>query len=269
MTLPPENWIGRTTIRDDVVTPRLVAEFRATLAPHLFEPESGGECPPGLHWGVAPAIPAMGGLGEDGAEAKGIFLPPVALPRRMWAGGRVETIRPLTIGAAVRRVSTVVDVGMREGKSGPLCFISVTHEISCAGALAIRERHDIVFRGKSLAPAAPAVAMPRGDLVWRIDPTPVLLFRFSAFTFNGHRIHYDQDYATRTEGYGGVLVHGPLQAALLLNQLSVLAGAVPKTFDYRCLAPLVAGRTFRVVGTGPRSCIVDADGAVTAEGRAL
>lgn len=267
MTESFEAWIGRTVIREDLVTARLAAEFTATLAPYLFTPASEQECPPGLHWGVAPATPASHELGEDGAEAKGISLPLVALPRRMWAGGMIETLRPLSVGGKIHRVSKVAEVSHRTGKSGPLCFISVDHDISCDGVLSIRERQNLVFRDNTWMNPLPAASVkPEGELVWRVDPTPALLFRFSAFTFNAHRIHYDLSHATKTEGYPGLVVHGPLQAALMLNQQSVLNGSVPRRFEYRCTAALIAGQPFHVASTGHHTIIVDANGIVTSEG---
>ncbi len=268
MTQAMEDWIGKTVVREDVVTPRLDAEFRATLAPYLFIPETEGHASPGLHWCLALPAHETDKLGPDGAEAKGLFLPPTELPRRMWAGGQIESFRPLAVNDRVVRTSTVSDVKLRQGKSGALCLVSVTHEITTAGALAVRERHDIVFREASTVGsgmAGPQEA-PRGDIVWQVRGSPLLLFRFSAVTFNGHRIHYDLSYAKETEGYGGLLVHGPLQAALLLNQLSVLNGAVPPVFSYRCTAPLVAGPVFHVASKRDNTGVIaDTNGVITME----
>lgn len=271
MTEPMESWIGKTVVREDVVTPRLNAEFRATLAPFLFTPENKDHASPGLHWCLALPAHDTGKLGPDGAEAKGLFLPPVALPRRMWAGGAIESFRPFGINDKVVRTSTVSEVKSRDGKSGALCLVSITHEITRAGELAVRERHDIVFREASTSSTGMAEARepPRGDIVWQVGGSPLLLFRFSAITFNGHRIHYDLCYAKETEGYGGLLVHGPLQAALLLNQLSVLKGVVPSMFSYRCTAPLVAGPAFHVASKRDSTGVIaDANGVITMEAKA-
>jgi 3-methylfumaryl-CoA hydratase len=266
-----ETWIGRSLTREDVASERLLAEYRATLAPHLFE--GGGEAaPPGFHFGLAPAILDATRLGPDGAEAKGLFLPPIPLPRRMWAGGQVESLSPIRMGARIRRTSRLADLKMRDGKAGRLCVVTITHEIAADGMLAVRERQDLVFReggiGKVHTPAEPATQ----ELVWTVDGSPLLLFRFSAFTFNGHRIHYDLEHARNVEGYPGLLVHGPMQAALLLNLLASLRGAVPRRFDYRCLAPLVAGAAFTVEGhrgaSGPVGRIRDKSGIVTCEATA-
>jgi 3-methylfumaryl-CoA hydratase len=263
------DWIGRSVTREDVVTPRLLAEYRATLGGHLFE--SGDDaCPPGFHFGLAPATPAAGETGPDGAEAKGLFLPPIPLQRRMWAGGRIENIRAPRIGMTVKRTSTVADIKFREGSAGQLYVVTVAHEISDADGLLVRERQDLIFRGgapKSVA--APAASPDPDPQNWKIDPTPLLLFRFSAFTFNGHRIHYDHNYAAE-EGYPGLVVHGPLQAALMLNMASARLGQVPADFSYRCVAPLFSGPPFSVHWSKSGSCvrIVRHDGVITAEGQA-
>ncbi len=263
-------WVGRSVTREDHVTERLLTEYRATLDPFLFD----SDCPPGLHWGLAPALPGMSELGPDGAEGKGLFLPPISLPRRMWAGGAVETFAGIRVGMEVRRVATITDIRMREGKSGPLCFVSVTHEIRSDAALLVRERQDLVFRdGRAkVSPSSTPADVSQSDVEWTVEPSAALLFRFSAFTFNAHRVHYDVTFATETEGYDGVLVHGPLQAALLLNQASVAMGRVPGRFEYRCTAPLLAGPavtvTTRRTESGCTGRIVDHRGIVTTEGAA-
>ncbi|WP_018261116.1 FAS1-like dehydratase domain-containing protein [Methylobacterium sp. WSM2598] len=260
-------WIGRTRVVEDLVTPRLAAEYRATLAPHLAA-VGEGEAPLALHWCLAPETPEAGTLGPDGHAAKGGFLPPVPLPRRMWAGGEVETLAPLRLGDRVVRRETVADVAFKEGRSGGLCFVTVRHDYETPSGVAIRERQDIVYReaarpGEPAAPP-PAPALPPPDLAWAVEASPVLLFRYSAMTFNGHRFHYDHPYATRVEGYPGLVVHGPLQASLLLNLAATLLGRVPGRFRYRGVAPLIAGRTFRVEGRraagGFSGLTADADG---------
>ena len=248
-------WIGRSQVAADTVTPRLVEEYRATFAPHLA-PVPAGQAPLAIHWCLSPPAPPAAELGPDGHEAKGGFLPPVRLPRRMWAGGVVETRAPLLVGEEVRRTSTVADVSAKEGRSGPLCFVAVRHELTCGGTPAISERHDIVYRdvpsaGAAAEPTRPAAARSRAaeaDLVWEVEAGPTLLFRYSAITFNGHRIHYDVPYVTGVEGYPGLVVHGPLQSSLMFNLAAVLAGATPATFTYRGLTPLFSGEVFRVLG---------------------
>ncbi len=244
------SWIGKTEEASDLVTPRLVASFEATFAPHLA-PHAEGEAPLALHWCLAPPISPMAALGKDGHAAKGEFLPPVPLPRRMWAGGTIETIAPLRSGDEVTRRSTIGDVAYKEGRSGPLCFVAIDHEIVTPRGLALRERHNIVYReaarpgAEQASPAAPVEPRP-ADLTWTVEASPVLLFRYSALTFNGHRIHYDQPYVTGVEGYAGLVVHGPIQATLILNIIATLSPAEPIRLDYRGLAPLIAGEAFQV-----------------------
>ena len=259
-------WIGRSVTRTDSVTPRLLAEYRATMSPFLFE-TAEETCPPGFHFGLAPAILTTEDTGPDGAERRGLFLPPIQLPRRMWAGGSIETMRPLRLNAAVTRRSSLADLRFKRGSTGELCVASVVHEMSDEAGLAIRERQDLVFREASSAPPpapGPDVAIAAD---WRVMASPLLLFRFSAFTFNGHRIHYDPAYAAE-EGYRGLLVHGPMQAALMLNLASLRLGHVPRHFDYRCLAQLYGGRAFGVDHDERGTRIIRSDGVITAEGQA-
>lgn len=263
-----KDWIGRSVTRMDVVTERIVAEYRATMSPFLFD-TPWDTCPPGLHFGLAPSTPLNEHTGPDGAERKGVFLPPIPLPRRMWAGGAVETFRPLQTGAEITRVSTIADIRLKHGSSGDLCLVSILHEIADEEGLAIRERQDLVFR-EAAAGKAPHIG-PDRDIAadWTVEATPLLLFRFSAFTFNGHRIHYDLAHAAE-EGYPGLLVHGPLQAALMLNLAARRLGDVPRNFLYRCLAPLYGGCRFGVSFEmdGARTRILRSDGFTAAEGQA-
>ncbi len=264
------DWIGRSITRDDVVTPRLLAEYRAAMAPWLFEQDAPGICPPGLHWGLAPAMPGYDETGPDGAEAKGLFLPPIPLSRRMWAGGSIETLQPIPIGQSVKRTSRIADIKFRQGSAGRLYVVSVSHEIASGDALLVRERQDLVFReGAPKSVAGSGDPRPAPGSGWAIEPSPLLLFRFSAFTFNGHRIHYDVNYAAE-EGYPGLVVHGPMQAALMLNRISQALGHVPERFDYRCVAPLFSGNTFEVAHdqSALTTRIIRHDGVTTAEGQA-
>ncbi|MEE7447801.1 protein dehydratase [Methylobacterium radiotolerans] len=245
-------WIGRARDASDLVTPRLLAEFRATFAPHLA-PVVDGIAPPALHWCLAPETPAADALGPDGHAAKGGFLPPVPLPRRMWAGGEIETLSDLRVGDVVTRTETVRDVAFKEGRSGSLCFVTVEHAVATGRGVAIRERQDIVYREAAGAQTGTNAAPERVDpadyaTVWDVPATPTLLFRYSAMTFNGHRFHYDQPYATRVEGYADLVVHGPVQATLLMNLAATLLGHVPRRFAYRGVSPMAANQIFRVCG---------------------
>ncbi len=251
-------WIGRSSQTEDVVTPRLVQEYRATFDPHLAA-VSGDEAPLGLHWCLGPAIAPLAELGSDGHPARGGFLPPVPLPRRMWAAGEVETFAPLRIGDVVTKIGRIEDVTLKQGRTGPLCFVAVHYRYETPRGLAISERHDIVYRGAGAGGSGskpPADPGPEPDLTWDVAASPILLFRYSAMTFNGHRIHYDLPYATGEEGYPGLVVHGPIQATLLINMAATLAGRVPGRFRYRGLSPLIAGPDFSVAGSR------GADGAI-------
>jgi 3-methylfumaryl-CoA hydratase len=239
------NWIGRTEEAEDVASPQLVQRFLATLDRAADLPEAGAEAPPAIHWCLAPAVAPMSALGQDGHPARGGFLPPVALPRRMWAGGRLEHVAPIRVGDRVRRLSRIADVALKHGRSGRLCFVTVEHEIHTPDGLAVRERQDIVYRDPSPAgqpsPAAPDQPPVKGRWQRQMTADAVMLFRYSALTFNGHRIHYDRSYATEEEGYGGLIVHGPLQATLLLHFAGELRGAPPSSFEFRGLQPLFDG----------------------------
>lgn len=241
-------WVGRSMEATDDLTPRLVAEYRVTLDPHLA-PVGPGEAPLALHWCLAPPMTPMAEVGPDGHAARGGFLPPVPLPRRMWAGGEVEFLAPLRVGDRVTRRSRIESVRVKEGRTGRLCFVAVRHEVSGGDGPALSERHDIVYRDVTAGGPPPPPAAPRAaDLAWRVDASAVLLFRYSALTFNSHRIHYDHPYVTGVEGYPGLVVHGPLQATLLLNLAATLGGRAPRRFTYRGLSPVFGGDTLAVEG---------------------
>jgi 3-methylfumaryl-CoA hydratase len=190
----------------------------------------------------------MRGLGPDGHPAKGAFLPAVPLPRRMWAGGQLDLFDTIRVGDLVERRSRVEDVNLKDGRTGPLCFVTVRHEIITSRGTAIKERQDIVYRAlekTAATPPKPAATVRQAQTSRTIMADPVLLFRYSALTFNGHRIHYDRDYATREEGYPGLVVHGPLQATLLIALAEELRGT-PKRFEFRGSSPLFDGAEFTI-----------------------
>lgn len=241
-------WIGRAEAAHDVLEP---SRTRALLAALGAERQvAAGDGLPLLHhwlyfWDVRP--PAE--LGVDGHPARGGFLPPVSLPRRMWAGGRLEFLAPLAVGEPVSRVSTILAVDSKSGRSGDLVFVTVRHELSGPGGLAIREEQDIVYRDPP-APGAPAAAGPAApaDADWEAEilPDPVLLFRYSALTMNGHRIHYDRPYAIGEEGYPGLVVHGPLQASLLADLAVRALGRPVARFRFRGVSPAFDGVPLKV-----------------------
>ena len=235
------SWIGREDVATDLVTADLVRKFRATLDCPPGDLDAGTLAPRLIHFCLAQPAAPTSMLGEDGHPQRGGFLPPVPLPRRMWAGGKFVFHDELRIGDTARRVSRILDVTVKEGRTGTLCFVTVQHSVDVGGRPILVETQDIVYRDlDSVAPAAskPVAAAPAGAHTRRVDPTPPLLFRYSALTFNGHRIHYDFPYATEVEGYPGLVVHGPLQATLLLNFATELRGAPPVRFSFRGQSPL-------------------------------
>lgn len=255
-----QEWVGRTEIRSDQVTAAPMAALAATLDIESPYPQPGDPLPPLWHWLYFLPFPRQSELGPDGHAKRGGFLPPVELPRRMWAGGRTRFHHPLRVGESITRTSRIVDVKFREGRSGALVFVLVRHEISNAGGIALTEEHDIVYRDHPRPgdlPSSPRIAPEgiapegRADAAWErvVKPDDVLLFRYSALTFNGHRIHYDRRYATEVEGYPGLVVHGPLIATLLIDLVrSNLPAAVVTRFEFRALSPIFDTAAFSVSG---------------------
>ena len=239
------DWVGRQSSRSEVISDRLLTHFRAVLAGTL----GPGEVPPGFHWALVPDVAEPADLGRDGHPRPGLLVPALEvrglpLPRRMWAGGELAFVGTLKPGDTVTRDSTVGDITFKSGASGPLGFVTVTHLWKVGGQTRITERQDLVYREDPKPGATPTAAAAeewQADAVWHITPDPVLLFRYSALTFNGHRIHYDLPYATGVEGYGGLVVHGPLQALWMLNLSARMVGRLPAIFRYRGLAPLICG----------------------------
>ncbi len=275
-TIRLEDWIGSRESAVDLVTAAKVAAMAATLDRDDPPPVAGDPLPPAWHWlYFLPSSPESE-LGPDGHDARGGFLPPTKLPRRMWAGGRFAFKQPLRIGEVARRDSEIASVTPKQGRHGPLVFVTVRHTVSGENGPAIEEQHDIVYRDapKPGAPP-PAPIEPTREAVWRrvVKPDPVLLFRFSALTFNAHRIHYDRPYVTGEEGYPGLLVHGPLLAILLLDLLRREApDRALASFDYRAMAPVFDTAPFTVAGApnddGASVWIVGADGGVAMAGEA-
>ena len=243
-------WIGKTQEASDTVTVQLVKALRATLFLDIGAPKTGDAAPVTTHWCLAQPVAPMNELGPDGHPARGGFLPPVPLSRRMWAGGHLEFLDTLRVGDDVTRLSKISDVAMKSGSTGILCFIAVEHIITTPRGIAIKERQDLVYRDvapggeqKTHAATPPPTAQHRETHM----ADPVLLFRYSALTFNGHRIHYDRDYVTKVEGYPGLVFHGPLQAALLVEFAARLHGnKAPAKFSYRGVQPLFDGGEFSV-----------------------
>ena len=245
-------WVGKTESATDTLAAWPVAALTATLGHHALAPKTGDELPPAWHWLYFLDAKPEPELGPDGHPKRGGFLPPVPLPRRMWAGGRIEFLQPLRVGDAVRRDSTILSVEPKRGRSGSLVFVTVEHAVSHDGTLCVREEHDIVYREAARpGDAAPETVAAPANPAWQhsLVGTPVLLFRYSALTFNGHRIHYDLDYARHEEHYPGLVVHGPLQTTLMLDLCRRHSTRRVTRLDYRARQPLFHGERFTIGGT--------------------
>ena len=252
------SWVGREELRNDRIDLRIAQALAASLD---HEPTSVGEgdaLPPLWHWVYFTPNARASEIGPDGHPRRGGFLPPVELPNRMWAGGRVSFVQPLQVGEAVSRVSRILRCERKSGRTGDLIFVTVEHTLSGSKGVAVVEEQDIVYRNAAPAGGKPAgeAVPPQADFRRRIAIDPVLLFRYSALTFNGHRIHYDHPYATKVEGYPGLIVHGPLTATLLLE---AFREAHPekriRRFSFRAVGPLFDTHHFDVCGhiSGPDS----------------
>lgn len=308
-----KQWTGRSETVQDVLHAKPLVLFSATLDRQDPPPKEGDEIPPFWHGLYFLTATRQSELGADGHPPRGGFLPPVPLPRRMFAGAQVDFVRPLRVGQTVERRSTILGVSQKQGRSGEMVFLQLQHEISDAAGVCVIETQDIVYRDEpvveaktqtglseqavaaasTVSPAptfsnnevpvkeslvtpvpatpAPVTPAPATPAQWSriITPDPVLLFRYSALTFIGHRIHYDYPYTTAVEGYPGLVVHGPLQATLLLDLLRCeLPQCVPKRFVFRAVSPLFCNGAFRVCGAPSgegqyRTWIEDQQGRVT------
>jgi 3-methylfumaryl-CoA hydratase len=244
-----QQWIGRVEETEDVVSPMPLKLMAATLD----RPGAGAPAlvPPLWHWLYFLPAASMAEVGADGHPRRGGFLPPVPLPRRMWAGSRIAFHHPLQAGGRIQRQSVIVDVATKHGKSGPLVFVSVQHTVSDDAGVALVEEQNIVYRDATITEASPPFRpVPAGAQFSRtIRPDPVLLFRYSALTFNSHRIHYDYPYVTQEEGYPDLVVHGPLVATLLIEEVQRrFAGRRIGAFEFKAVSPLFANADFDIAG---------------------
>jgi 3-methylfumaryl-CoA hydratase len=265
-----QDWIGRTHRQTDVLIPALVSRHRATLD---LAPDNPAPLP-GIHWALNPPEAATAELGEDGhprRDTADSFLPPIDLPRRMWASSEVEFLNDIAVGATITRISSITDIIGKSGGSGRLAFVTLDHATDADGVAVIREKQTLVYREAVIPPSLPregsgvGAAQMAPDQTMAPTPTPLLegrgflwphhrtltpsetmLFRFSALTFNTHRIHYDLPYARDVEGYKGLVVHGPLTATLLLNWASELFGPI-RRFTFRAVSPAFAGQLLTLV----------------------
>jgi 3-methylfumaryl-CoA hydratase len=247
-------WIGRSETLLDTISATPVVALNATLDHPAAPLAQGAVLPPLWHWLYFLPMHRQSEIGADGHARRGGFMPPVPLPRRMWAGSQFEFKSPVRVGDAVSRRSTIEDVTLKAGRSGELVFVKVRHELRCNGAAdpALVEFHDIVYRAAQLAedaPPPPQLAATGAPWQRVVVPDDVLLFRYSALTFNGHRIHYDRKYVTEVEGYPGLVVHGPLIATLLMDLLRRHAPeADVETFRFKAVRPTFDLHPFRLNG---------------------
>lgn len=260
------DWIGRQRRRTAV----LEAADLARLAAVLDRPTPPAEVPPAWHWACLAEPVRRSDLGPDGHPRRGLFLPPIAAPRRMFAAADLRFTKPLRAGLETELVETIAAIEEKDGASGPLTFVTLDRAFGQDGEICVAERQTIVYTAAPPAPRAPDAEPPSiGDWSRQTPTDPVLLFAFSAATSNGHRIHYDQDFATRVEGYPGLVVHGPLIALLLLEAMPVQR---LKRFSFRALKPAFAGETItasgRLVDGGAGELWAEAGGAVLMKARA-
>lgn len=252
-------WVGRTETTEDEMALSPAQAAAATFDDGDTPLGPGSPLPPLWHWFYFLPKAPQSKIGEDGHPQRGGFLPPIPLPRRMFAGARLSFPAPLLIGRPARRLGTIVSVSEKPGRTGTLAFVTVRYVISQDGRACIEEEQDIVYRepgARVPAPdSVPWPALPPGAWAREVTPDPVLLFRFSALTFNGHRIHYDRPYATGVEGYPGLVVHGPLTAVLLMELVRRHADGPVAGFSFRGQAPLFDLAPFRLVGVADGSTV--------------
>lgn len=244
-------WIGKSRCDEDVISCRHARLLAATLDYQAPEKIIVGEIlPPLWHWTFfLEGVPTQE-LGEDGHPARGGFMPPVALPNRMWAGGRVSFLSPVCIGTTVHKQSSILSVDHKVGHSGDLVFVTVLHELKSAqGDLLIREEQDLVYKGAT-PHGQQSVSSPAAEFssqfIRKYTPTSTTLFRYSALTFNGHRIHYDVDYCREREGYQNLVIHGPLNATILAGYAEEISGCRLSSFSYRGLSPALLGNSITI-----------------------
>ncbi len=236
------NWIGYTTRSVETINPELARRFSVTLSNEDRQYAAGDPAPAGIEWCIDPPVYTSDRLGPDGHPSKGECLPAIPLPIRMWAGGALTFHGDIRVGDTVERTSTIESIDRKAGRSGELCFVNVRHDYATGRGAAISETQNIVYRQPSPGRASPAAAdLPAPERRYHADP--VLLFRYSALTFNGHRIHYDYPYATGVEGYDDLVVHGPLQATLLMMLAREKLGGLT-AFRYRGVSALTCNQDF-------------------------
>ena len=242
-------WIGKIDNVTDYVTPIVEQRYRATLNMDIGNPKDGDPVTSGLHWMLGWNLVKNDELGVDSHPAVGEFLPPVPLPRRMWAGSEIKVLKPIKVGDKVIKQSTVADIQVKEGRTGLLCFVTAEYNFLVNDEVTINEKHNIVYRdiSKSGGGSGYSKDIPeKADLSEKIFMHPTILFRYSAIGFVGHRIHYDHPYTVNEENYPGLIVHGPLQATYLLRAAEKLMGKPVKSFTHKVMAPVFADSEYMV-----------------------
>lgn len=273
-----QEWVGKTQTSSDSLTKAPMERLASALDREDVSFSPGDSLPPLWHWLYFLEAARHSDIAEDGHPNRGEFLPPIPLPRRMWAGSRLKFIAPLEVGEQVERISAIKSIKLKLGRSGQLGFVCVSHELKNESGIALQEEHDIVFRDMPVSGAPPPTtkkADEHFDFARTITPDPVLLFRYSALTFNGHRIHYDRAYAKDTESYPGLVVHGPLLATLLIELFGDNYPAARLTdFEFKALKPVFDINDFQCCGmklddTGrSKLWIADSDGDLCMEASA-
>ena len=271
-------WIPKADSVTELISAAPVNRLAATLDEAAPDYGDGDNLPPLWHWIFFIKPVPQAGLGRDGHPKRGGFLPPVALPRRMFAGMKTDFLHPLIIGHEAERESEVIDINEKSSTSGPLLFVRVQNRISQNGRLCITDEQEIVYREMTASltlPEAKRLPEPAADS-WSQEMTvdAAMLFRFSAVTFNSHRIHYDRTYAATEEGYPALVVHAPLVAMLLLQLVRRNTGKRVRRFEYRAMAPLFDGQPFQLSAVAEEADTVNmqvlrADGKTAARARCV
>ena len=240
-----QDWIGKSFRREDVITARLVDHFQKTFEPHFDQSQ---EVPPCFFWCLAPDSLPANQLGADGHPQLGIYLPDIPYKGRMWAGGEIQFLANFHLGDLVKKTSTIKDIVFKSGRSGKLCFVSVEHLYQVEQKNIIEEIQNIVYREDTTNRASSEpdeISNLEDSQKWTVNADSTMLFRYSAITFNGHKIHYDLPFSQKSEGHEGLLTHGPMQATLIANR-AFASGLPIKSMKYRGLSPLVCQDPFDV-----------------------
>jgi 3-methylfumaryl-CoA hydratase len=265
-------WLGNTEIVTDYLTPVVEQRYRATLNIDPGNPVEGESATSGIHWMLAWNLKKNDELGVDSHPARGDFLPPVPLPRRMWAGSQIKVHNPLRVGDKVVKKSKVADIKLKTGRTGQLCFVTAEYEFLVEDEVRLHELHNIVYRDVSKAGGGSGVSdiIPDdADFTETIFMHPTILFRYSAIGFVGHRIHYDYPYTKNEENYPDLIVHGPLQATFLLRAAEKLKGKSVSSFNHKVMAPVFANSEYIIGAKKNPDGSVSCWGAVKGSGMTM